>query len=225
VLPLGSRTEAVQVARVELAALTPEPVVYLGRLGYLTLVLFENLGRAVMATPTTEGKSELTRAAGEMGDAHEAVVNELRALGHDPVAAMEPYRLELDDFQRRTQGADWHEILVTCYLTQGFLTDFSAGLAGGLPRDLRVRVAEILARVTVGEAVLVELLRAGVETSPRLASRLAMWGRRLVGDTMLVAREALEIDGVIPGEERIEPVFTELVASHTRRMDALGLTA
>ncbi len=26
-------------------------------------------------------------------------------------------------------------------------------------------------------------------------------------------------------EQRIEPVFTELIALHTRRMDALGLTA
>ena len=26
-------------------------------------------------------------------------------------------------------------------------------------------------------------------------------------------------------EERIEPVFTELIAAHTRRMDLLGLTA
>lgn len=219
------RSEAIAVARVELAELAPEPVLFLGRLGYLTLVLFENLGRAVMSAPTTEAKSELTRAAGELGDAHEAVIAELRALGHDPVAAMEPYRAELDDYQRRTQGSDWHEILVTCYLTEGFLTDFSIGLAAGLRRDLAERVTEILSRVTEGEEILVRLLRTAVDASPRLASRLAMWGRRLVGDTMLVAREALEIDGVMPGEERIEPVFTELVAAHTRRMDALGLTA
>ena len=52
-----------------------------------------------------------------------------------------------------------------------------------------------------------------------------MWGRRLVGDTMLVARSSLSIGGELPGEERIEPVFTELISAHTRRMDALGLTA
>ncbi len=52
-----------------------------------------------------------------------------------------------------------------------------------------------------------------------------MWGRRLVGDTMLVARSSLAIGREAPGEDRIEPVFTELIAAHTRRMDALGLTA
>ncbi|MBC7591006.1 MAG: hypothetical protein H7226_08185, partial [Salinibacterium sp.] len=59
-----------------------------------------------------------------------------------------------------------------------------------------------------------------------LAARLAMWGRRLVGDTILVARSALRYtDNHISDEARIEPVFTELIAAHTRRMDALGLTA
>ena len=53
-------------------------------------------------------------------------------------------------------------------------------------------------------------LRTLIEQNPRVASRLAMWGRRLIGDTMLVARSA---------------AFAELIGAHTRRMDALGLTA
>jgi hypothetical protein len=42
---------------------------------------------------------------------------------------------------------------------------------------------------------------------------------------MLVARSALSLEGRRDGEERVEPIFTELIAAHTRRMDALGLTA
>jgi LPS sulfotransferase NodH len=53
-----------------------------------------------------------------------------------------------------------------------------------------------------------------------------MWGRRLVGDTVLVARSALHGSGNATSDERrIEPVFTDVIAAHTRRMDALGLTA
>jgi hypothetical protein len=57
-----------------------------------------------------------------------------------------------------------------------------------------------------------------------------MWGRRLVGDTLLVARSAMPAADPASGEARnnearIEPVFTELIAAHTRRMDGLGLTA
>jgi hypothetical protein len=43
---------------------------------------------------------------------------------------------------------------------------------------------------------------------------------------MLVARAALPLAEHDRGDElRVEPVFTELIAAHTRRMDALGLTA
>jgi hypothetical protein len=43
---------------------------------------------------------------------------------------------------------------------------------------------------------------------------------------MLIARWTLgTTENHDSDEARIEPVFTELIAAHTRRMDALGLTA
>jgi LPS sulfotransferase NodH len=81
-------------------------------------------------------------------------------------------------------------------------------------------------RLPNGEELLAAELLAAIDANPRLAARLAMWGRRLVGDTMLVARSALKTSANHDSDEaRIEPVFTELIAAHTRRMDALGLTA
>jgi hypothetical protein len=214
-------------AKVELADLAPDPVEFLGLAAYLELALFEDVSRAIAAAPTTEAKSALSRVASPHLAAHEGLVAELRAHGADPADAMDPHRRDLDDYQRRTQGQDWYENLVTCYITAGFLTDFFLGLAAGLPPELRDRVVELL-DVEAGEEVLVAELRDAVDGNARLASRLAMWGRRLVGDTMLVARSALGLDEtghVRAGEARIEPVFTELIAAHTRRMDALGLTA
>ncbi|WP_168200391.1 ferritin-like fold-containing protein [Protaetiibacter larvae] len=225
---VAPRSEAVAVARVELADLAPAPERFLGQTAYLTIVLFENLGRAVTTAPTTDAKTRLTHAASELLAMHQELVGLLREHHDDPTAQMDPFRLPLDDFQRRTKGADWHEILVTCYLTNGFLLDFFAGLAAGLPRDLADRAAEILQR-DKGEEVLVGELRLAIEENPRVASRLAMWGRRLIGDTMLVARSAIEQHGTAADaaavDERVDPVFTELIAAHTRRMDALGLTA
>jgi hypothetical protein len=105
------------------------------------------------------------------------------------------------------------------------LDAYFSRLAEGLPADLGARVRAILDEE--GAAVLLESeLRAAIQTQPRLADRLALWGRSLVGDTLLIARSALrgsEADG--RAGERVEPVFTELIADHTRRMDALGLTA
>lgn len=211
-------------ARVELAELTPEPIAYLGRAAYVELALFEDVGRAIALAPSTAAKSALSRVAGPHLAAHEGLVAELVARGADPAAAMEPYRRGIDEYQRRTVGQDWFETLATCYVTAGFLTDFFLGLAAGLPPELRERVRRLL-DVEAGESVLVGELSAAIASNPRLASRLAMWGRRLIGDTMLVARSALEGVDAGSGEDRIEPAFSELVAAHTRRMDALGLTA
>lgn len=69
-------------------------------------------------------------------------------------------------------------------------------------------------------------LSEAIATQPGLDDRLALWGRSLVGDTLLIARSALraaEANGALGTD--VEPVFTELIAAHTRRMDALGLTA
>jgi hypothetical protein len=220
------RSEAVAAVRVELAELTPAAEPFLGQAGYLLLVLFENLSRAVAAAPTTASKTALGRAAAQVLEAHEGLVGELLGLGVDPAAAMDPFRERLDEYQRRTGGTDWAEILVTCYLTTGFLADFFVGLAGGLRPGLADRVARAL-DVDRAEEVLEGELRTVIEQNPRIASRLAMWGRRLIGDTMLVARSALVAGPGIPGVsiDRVEPAFTELIGAHTRRMDALGLTA
>ena len=106
--------------------------------------------------------------------------------------------------------------------------EFFSRLAAGLPAEQGRRIAQVLDAPS-GEETMAELIQAGIDDNPRLASRLAMWGRRLVGDTMLVARSALTRSGELTrhdsDEARIEPVFTELIAAHTRRMDVLGLSA
>lgn len=212
------------MVRVELADLQPDPAAFLGQLSYLTLVLFENLGRATILAPTAATKSRLSQVAADVLAVHEGVLAELKSRRLDPAEAMEPYRAALDEYQRRTRGADWQEAVLTSYLTAGFLLDFFEGLAAALPRPLAERIEQLLEE-DAGEHLLVEELREAIESNPRLAARLAMWGRRLVGDTILVARSALVTGGALPDPARMEPAFTELVAAHTRRMDALGLTA
>ena len=211
--------------KVDLAELTPSLLHFLGQSAYLQLTLFENISRAVTYAPTTEAKETLSHAAALSLAKHHGLTAQITRHGNQPGPVMEPFTAGIDEFQRRTQGSDWAETLMTCYLTAGFLDDFFLRVSAGLPKDYADRVAGILGSDD-GLDRISALLKDAIEANPRLSSRLAMWGRRLVGDTMLVARSALAASANHDrDEERIEPVFTELIAAHTRRMDGLGLTA
>jgi hypothetical protein len=223
---MKSRAESVpRGARVDLADMSPDPVSYLGQVAYFELAVFESLTRAISSAPGLAAKEGLTAAAGEVLAKHHGVVAELRALKVDPATAMQPFASAIDRFEKLSHGRDWYEMLLGVYLTAGFLDDFFIRLLAGLPAEMGKRL-EILLEPDRSADVIVTELRAGIEADETLSSRLALWGRRLVGDTQLVARSALQMSGNRANdEERIEPVFTDLIAAHTRRMDGLGLTA
>jgi len=221
---LRSRDELV-VTRVDLHQLTPSPEVFLARAAYVQLTIFENLGRVTAIAPTTEGKAAFAAAAEASLAKHRALLAELEGLGVDAGEAMEGHRAAADRFQRLTQGADWAEAALTNHLAAGFLDETYAALAAGLPGDLAGRVRSVLLADRQDRDVVALLAEAMVE-QPRLAPRLALWGRRILGDTLLLARAALDSgDDLRRSESVIEPAFSELIAEHTRRMDALGLAA
>jgi hypothetical protein len=211
--------------KVDLADLTPELLTFLGKAAYVQLTIFENLGRAMAVAPDTEAKELLSRAAAFSLAKHHGLADEIRRQGSEPGIVMEPFTGTIDAYRRAIQGGDWVEELVACHITAGFLDDFFIRLAAGLPSDYAARVIAVL-RAESGAELLADEIRTLIDRDEKLASRLAMWGRRLVGDTMLVARSALApTANTVSDEARIEPVFTELIAAHTRRMDGLGLTA
>ncbi|MBO9577504.1 MAG: hypothetical protein J7480_01880 [Microbacteriaceae bacterium] len=222
---LKSRDESAPATRIDLQAFTPEPEEFLARAAYIQLTIFENLARTVTIAPTTTAKAVLAEASAASLARHAAVMRELNALGVDAGAALEQHRGVVDRFQRLTQGNDWYETALTCHLAGGFLDDLFESLASGLPGELAVRVRDAY-RARPADAALAGLLAEAMAENARLAPRLALWGRRILGDTLLVARDALGIGrGDAKDEQRVEPAFSELIAQHTRRMDALGLSA
>ena len=209
----------------DINSLTPELMHFLGQAAYAQLGEFESLARAVSTAPTLSAKEGLSNAAARALSKHHGLVSEIRRRGSEPDTAMAPFVAGLERFRQQTQGGDWHELLLSCYLTGGLLDDFFIRLSDGLPRDVGSRISGLLAEDS-GTSVLVHELQAAIAKDPALGSRLAMWGRRLVGDTLLVARSAMpKCAEQTPEDSRIEPVFTDLIAAHTRRMDGLGLTA
>ncbi|MFJ3381244.1 ferritin-like fold-containing protein [Curtobacterium sp. NPDC090217] len=221
---LASRNpkNAAQTERLQLDDVSPELPVYLGQAAYLQLSLYETMGRAGAGAPTLSGRLVTGVLATTALERHRSIVAEIERLGEDPAELMAPHRAAIDVFLERTSGADWYESMLTGYVTAGILNDLFANLLRSLPNDVRQRLGSVFdARE---EPAVVEELSARIDEEPQVSSRLAMWGRRLVGDTLLVARSALA-SHAREDQSRLEPVWTELIAAHTRRMDALGLTA
>lgn len=213
------------VNRVGLSELTPKLSRFLGQAAYLQLSFFENISRAVIDAPTTASKEVVSRVAGIALTRHHALVIEIEKLGKNPAETMEPFVVAIDSFQSRTRGTDWSETLLAYYVGAGILDDGFVSIAEGFDRAHAERIAEILDDHDAIELIGGQL-GAEIEANPRLASRLALFGRRMVGDVLLLARSALNLPAnTAHDDERLEPVLTELIADHTRRMDELGLTA
>lgn len=222
---LRPRVAPTVLEKVDFAELVPDPVPFLGQAAYIQLEFFEGLAKAVATAPTLPSKEGLSAAAGVALRKHHALIGELRRLDVEPDDVMAPFAPATDRFRQASAGADWYELLLGIHVTAGMLDGYFSRLAEGLPADLGGRVRAILAEAGAAE-VLESELRAAIHGDPALADRLALWGRSRVGDTLLIARSALRASETPERSgARVEPVFTELIADHTRRMDALGLTA
>lgn len=222
---LKPRSEHPGTERIDLAEIAPELLPYLGQAAYLQLEAFQGLAGVVRAVPRLDAKEELSAAAGLTLGKFQGLVAEIRRHDAEPVDVMRPFTASIDRLQQLTTGSDWQETLLGVHVTTGLLDDFFIRLAGGLPKDVGPRAAQLLGSDAGSESI-GRILEAELAADPALGSRLAMWGRRLVGDTLLIARSALHNTGNDSSDQqRIEPVFTDVIAAHTRRMDALGLTA
>lgn len=222
---LRSRGDGSDTERVELSEFAPGILPFLGLTAYLQLELYEAATRAVSGASTLEAKNVLAEVAGQTLAKHQQITAEIRDRGQEPHVIMTPYARVIDRYVERIDTPDWHQHVLTLFLVGGLFDDFFASLAGGLRDNYRAEAIRILSNDS-GRPQLKALLEAELAADDALGSWLALWGRRLVGDTLLVSREVLTLS-----EHRafdateVEPVFTELIADHIRRMDGLGLTA
>ena len=221
-LELRSRGDFGGATRVDFEELAPDIDTFLGQAAYLQLGYFETLSELIALTPELAQKESLSKAAGAALTKHEALVGLIPERGDDPTALMLPFREPLDAFRRATHGVRPQETMLSVHITAGMLDDFYLALSEGYG-DTGRRVARILRSDDDRQAV-VGILAETIATDHEWASLLALWGRRLVGDTLLVARAALRESGT-DAAERVEPVFTRLLAGHADRMAALGLSS
>jgi hypothetical protein len=208
----------------------------LGALAYGELTAFERLADDATFAPTIGDKAALARMA--VAEYHHfALLRErLEELGASPEVAMEPFTAALHAFHERTAPGDWLEGLVKAYVGDGIAEDFYREVSAYVDPSTRALVLQVLEDTGHSEFA-VDRVRAAISEDPRLAGRLALWGRRLVGEALSQAqrvaaeRDALStllVGGVDrPGADLAEVgrMFARLTENHTRRMANLGLSA
>ncbi|WP_413319224.1 ferritin-like fold-containing protein [Agrococcus sp. 1P02AA] len=214
--------------RVLLSDVRPALVPFVGQALGLELELVVKSGRVLDQAPTLDARTELAEVVRMHASRASAFARILEGEGVDPEEAIGPFVESIHQFSRAIEGADWYEQLLAIHVASGLLEDFFVAIVPGLPEQDQ----DAMLRALRGESAhphLVRLLRQAIDATPRLSDRMAVWGRRLVGDTLLqmyLAVNGLDETGrAVPSQKRLEPAFNDIVASHTRRMDELGLTA
>jgi hypothetical protein len=206
----------------------------LGAIAYGEISAFERLAEDARMAPTLVDKVAMAQMASTEFRHLQLLAERLTELGADPYESMAPFTRALDEWHERTTPADWYESLVKAYVGDGMAADFYREIAAYL--DSRTRELIISSLEDAGQsAFVVDRVRAAIAADPKLGGRLALWGRRLMGEALTQAqrvaaeRDALSVvlaGGVDrPGLDlaAIGRMFTRLTERHAERMSGLGL--
>ncbi|MDN5766738.1 MAG: ferritin-like domain-containing protein [Humibacillus sp.] len=208
----------------------------LGVLAYGELRAFTQLAKDTDLAPDLRHKSSLAMLAAQELKNFTLISERLDSLGVAREVAMEPFVAPLDAFHERTVASDWLEGLVKAYVGEGIAQDFYREISAYVDDDTRALVTRVLEDTGKAEFI-VGVIRDEILAQPRVAGRLALWGRRLVGEAIQQAqRVGVERDALAsilvgsPGRAgadlaELGRMFVRLTDEHTRRMERLGLSA
>ena len=208
----------------------------IGAIAYSELSAFERLAEDSQMAPTLEDKAALAAMASAEFGHFASLRDRLAELGSDPMDAMAPFQQSVDGFHAHTAPSDWLEGLVKAYVGDGLAADFYREIAAFLDSDTRSLVLETLDDTGHSEFA-VDRVRKAIERDPKVAGRLALWARRLMGEALSQAqRVAAERDALSallaggvdrPGKDlaAIGRMVARLTENHTKRMSSLGLQA
>jgi hypothetical protein len=202
----------------------------LGMLAYGELLAFDRMSADARLAPDLPRRAVLSEMAGSEIANYRRLQDRLVHLGADPDAAMAPFRAPLDSYHDQTEPKDWLEALTKAYVGDSIADDFFREVAAFLGPQDRQLVLDVLHDSRYAEFAANEI-RAAIAHDPKVANRLSMWARRLVGEGLSQAqRVAAERDSftdlIIGGTGDLVSVgalLKRLTTAHTARMAAVGL--
>lgn len=204
----------------------------LGVLAYGELCAFERMSTDARLAPTISDRAALGELAALELAHFRRLSDHLTGSGVDPDEAMRPFVTIFDAFHDSTEPKDWLEGIVKVYVGDGLATDFYREVAGALTDDkTRSLVLDVLAD-TGHAAFAVDRVTAATTAEPAIAGRLALWGRRLVGEALIQAQQvAVDRDALtelLVGQgdlAGITGLLKRLTDRHIDRMAAMGLAS
>jgi hypothetical protein len=199
-------------------------------LAYGELSAFDRMAEDARLAPDHARRAALSEMAGVEIANYRRLVDRLTKLGAEPMAAMAPFTSAIDDYHDQTQPRDWLEGLVKAYVGDAIADDFYREIAEFLTSPDRELVLDVLHDTRYEEFIAGEI-RAAIDADPKVASRLALWARRLVGEALSQAQRVAAhhdalADLVVQGTgdlAALNALFKRLKAAHTTRMETVGL--
>jgi len=203
----------------------------LGLLAYGSLVAFFQLSADAALATSLDDKAALAGMAAAQFGHFRLLRDQIELMHAEPAEAMRPFVAVIDAFHARTAPADWLEGLVKAYVGDGIAADFYLMVAELLDPPTKALVIEVLSDTGHAEFA-IGAVRAAIEADPRVAGRLALWARRLMGEALgqahRVAAEREPLARLLAGGTasqlgQIGRMFARLADAHAQRMAALGL--
>ncbi|GLU46771.1 hypothetical protein Nans01_11220 [Nocardiopsis ansamitocini] len=209
----------------------------LGLLAYAELVSFFHLADDAELAPSLADKGEIAGFAATEQGHYRLLRDRLVELGADPEEAMRPFVASVDGWHAQTRPQSWLESLVKAYVGDGIAGDFYRQVAALADPETAELVEGVLSESGRAEFI-ARKVREAVTDDPKLAGRLALWARRLVGEALSqaqqVATQRPRLAGLLAAENAggvadaadlaaVSRMFAQLTDSHTSRLQAMGL--
>jgi hypothetical protein len=202
----------------------------LGALAYGELSAFDHLADDAGLAPTLSGRAQMSEMAAVEFGHYRQLADRLVALGTTPEQAMSPFVAALETYHSLTKPSTWLESVVKAFVGDGMAADFYREVAAFVDEGTGDLIRDVLTEAGRAEFAVREV-EAAIAAQPSIAGRLALWGRRLVGEAIsqtqhvLADRDSLmlllvEGTGDLTG---VAALITRITDRHGERMVALGL--
>jgi tRNA-(MS[2]IO[6]A)-hydroxylase (MiaE)-like len=202
----------------------------LGMLAYGELLAFDRMAADARLAPDLHRRAILSEMAGVEIANYRRLATRLAELGADPEDAMRAFIAPLDAYHDQTEPRDYLEALTKAYVGDGIADDFFREVAALLGQPDRELVLDVLHDTRYDDFAADEI-RQAIVADPKVANRLSMWARRLVGEGLSQAQQVaadrvalarLIVSGSTD-ESAVRDLLKRLTNAHTVRMAAVGL--